>query len=307
MSWIEEKRNRIFNENTIVKPWKTEQLIKLFEYLIENGVEEFTKFSSEAMNLSISEKNCLFMLEVYAYSGRGPIKEKWKEILERYPNIKKFLEDNDMLDKRMLCSELWWRDLFDWDLTKNPNLAKTFLTNMKKIECLHANVCWYPYKNNPFTHDGNGMFPCLSHAIYDVTDEDEKLIFIEKYYCGLDLKYYLLYSRFTEKNGRKYRHDIYSFEYENADEKAKQGYNIEQGAGHGWMLQVINNGKNIRKMMHLQDFRMTNVFDGKCHNLPSLEEVERLDLTDEMKTCKTDKELTKAYLKCLERDHLGND
>lgn len=302
MGWIEEKNNNILNEDTIAKPWKTEQLIKLFEYLIENGVEEFTKFSSEAMNLSISEKNYFRMLEVRAWKATVPIKEKWKEILERYPNIKKFLEENDMLDKRMLCSELWWRNLFDWDLSNNPNLAQTFKENMEKIKYLHANICWYPYKNNPFTHDGNGMFPWLSHATYDITDGNEKLIFLEKYYCCVNLEYYLLHSIFTEKNGRKYRHDIYSFEYENADEKVKQGYDINQGAGHGWVLRVTNNGKTIKKMMHLQGFRMTNVFDDECHNLPSLEEVERFDLTDEMKACKTDKKLTKRYLEYLKSE-----
>lgn len=300
MSWIEEWKNRVLNENTIVKPWQAEQFIRLFDYLIENGVEEFARFSSEERNLSISEKNCLRMIEVFAYKAMAPTKEKWKELLERYPHIKIFLEENDMLDKRELCSGLWNYNLFYADLNKNPDLVKTFKENMDKIKYLHANICWYPYKNCPFSHDGNGSFPWLSHVTYDVTDGDEKLIFLEKYYCCLDLEYHLLYSHFTEKNGRKYRHDIYSFEYENADEKAKQGYDINQGGGHGWILQVINNGKNIKKLMHLQGFRMGNVFDGECHNLPKLEEVEKFDLVDEMKRCKKDKELTKKYLGYLE-------
>lgn len=49
--------------------------------------------------------------------------------------------------------------------------------------------------------------------------------------------------------------------------------------------------------MHLQVLSMVNVFDNECHNLPSLEEVEKFDLTDEMKNCKTDEKMTKLYLK----------
>lgn len=297
MSWIEEKDNRIFNEDTITKPWYAEQFIKLLDYLIVNGVEEFARFSKEADNLSISKKNCLRMIQVFSYQAMGPIKEKWKELLEKYPHIKKFLKDNDMIDKRELCSGLYYYNLFK-NLSENPNLAKIFKERLEKIKYLNANICWYPFKNSPFAIDGNGLFPWVSLATYDITDEDEKLIFLKKYYCCLDLEYHLLYSRFIEKNGRKYRHDIYSFQYENAAEKeAKYGYNINQGAGHGWILQVINNGKNIKKLMHLQVLSMANVFDNECHNLPSLEEVEKFDLTDEMKNCKTDEKMTKLYLK----------
>lgn len=112
MSWIEEKDNRIFNEDTITKPWYAEQFIKLLDYLIVNGVEEFARSSKEADNLSISEKNCLRMIQVFAYQAMGPIKEKWKELLEKYPHIKKFLKDNDMIDKRELCSGLYYYNLF---------------------------------------------------------------------------------------------------------------------------------------------------------------------------------------------------
>ncbi len=292
MGWIEEHQNYILNEDTIVKPWKTGQFIKFFEYLIENGVEEFTKFAYEIRNLPISEKNCLRMLEVHHWFTIAPTKEKWNEILERYPNIKKFLEDNDMLDRRELCSNLYYDNLFDWDLNKNPDLAKTFKENMEKIEYLNADVCWHLSKDTPFVTIASNPWS-LAHATYDITDEEEKLIFLEKYYCGLDLEYHLLHSRFTEKNGRKYRHDIFDFEYEKANEE----YTMFQSAGHGWALRVTNNGKNIKKMMAFQGFRMTNIFDGQCHNLPSLEEVEKFDLTDEMKNCKTDEKLTKIYLK----------
>lgn len=294
MSWIDEHRNRVLNEDTIVKPWRAEQFIKFFEYLIANGAEEFTKFAYEIRNLPISEKNCLRMIEVHQWFTIAPTKEKWKEILERYPNIKKFLEDNDMLDRRELCSNLYYDNLFDWDLSKNPNLAKTFKENMEKIKYLNADVCWHLNKDTPFMTIADSPWS-FARATYDITDEEEKLIFLEKIYCGLDLEYHLLHSRFTEKNGRKYRHDIFDFEYEKANEK----YAMFQSAGHGWALRVINNGTTIKKMMAFQGFRMANCFDGKCHNLPSLEEVERFDLTDEMKSWKKNPELTEIYLKRL--------
>lgn len=298
MSWIEELENRVFNENTIVKPWTVGKFISLFEYLKENGIEEFTRFTKESLDLEDEEKNFLRMPEVYGWHFSASTKEKWLEILNRYPNIKKFLEENDMLDRRMLCSETYYFNLFFWVLSKNPSLTKTFLENMKTIAYLNADICWCPTGLQPFSLDSNGTFHSLAYASYDITDGNEELIFIKKYYCGVDLQYRLIHSKYTEKNGRRYRHDVFLFDYKNGN------VTISQAANHGWLLQVIINRRTIKKMMVLQNFSMNNPFDDGFSKLPSLEEVEKLDLTPEMKAFTIDPELTEIYLKELESKKL---
>lgn len=300
MSWIDEQENRVFNEDTIVKPWRIEQFISLFEYLKENGVEEFAKFASESDDLSDFDKNRLRMIEVYGWQSIAATKESWNEILNKYPNIRKFLENKNMLDRRMLCSTNYYYELFSWDLLRNPSHAITYLENMKRLVHLDADICWCPIGVSPFSQDGNGPFPWLSYATYDVTNGDEKLIFIKKYYCGVNLEYHLIHRRYTEKNGRKYRHDVFAFEYKNLDER----FTMAQTANHGWVLQVINNGRRIKKMIVLQNFNMRNFINDGWTNLPSSEEVDKLDLTDEMKDYKTKDELTEIYLKSINKKSL---
>ncbi len=297
MGWIKELENQIYNENTIVKSWKTEQFINLFKYLSKSGMEEFAEFSSEAQNLSDNDNNFNFlrMIEFPSWNMIAPTMEKWHKILARYPNIKDFLSNNSMLDRRMLCSNLYYDNLFKGC---SKNLAETFLENMIRIKYLQANVCWFPLGICPFSKSSD-FNSYSAQAIYDITEENERLIYVDKYYCGLDLEYYFICSRFMEKSGKKYRQDIYLIDYKK--ELNEQGHSIRQTACHGWILRVSNNGENIKKNMALQGFHMTNSIDGECHNLPSLAEIESFDLPNEMKKSKIDEQLIKQSLQLLTR------
>lgn len=262
-----ERGRQLINLNYL----STDQLIKMLEYVKDNGKDEFSSFAHEFDELCMTQKFAIVRYNDFIYCHNytdGFTGEIFINHLKKYPNLYEFLEKNNMLDRADLLGELFG-GYWDW---VNVNDIDKYIDALKQVSQIEKYPAFASFDMK------NAYSDYHVDAIYDITDSEEKLVNLKKIYCQRLLRYELEEQEIYEENGRVYRHEKYYVDYDDSTRsRDEERYNIEERPAHGWLMLVFNDGKEVKKSLCYLWPGFTFYNDDEL-NFPSKEEVYSMTL-----------------------------